>query len=179
MRLPKKKRTKKFNPIHTQTKIIESTFERYKVGILYIGSNQFCDFISFKTLKKELNTINMCNSIMEYPLKWTVINAVFMIESNGKYKIDYEELAPVGRCLQSQMSDALTMYHKKLIDGLLAKNLGKNIVNIGWFAVPFNFDLDENIERLTDMFELHGAFSNKAKFVNTVGENIIPASYLT
>lgn len=168
-----KKRNKKHNPMVSYARVIESTFARSKIGVLYMGTNKCCDFVSLKTYKKEKSTVTLCDAIMNYPLIWTVINAVFIVESNGKLKSFYEELAPNHPCLQHQMSDALNLEHKRMIDEIRSKNLTKNIVNIGWFAVPYKLDLDENLEELDKLFTLFGAFDGREHFLANVNESII------
>lgn len=169
----KKKRTKKHNPMINYSRVVTSTFAKAQLGVLYMGSKKLCELVSLKDYKKQRSTLTLCDSIMNYPLVWTVINAVFLIESNGKLKSFYEELSPNHPCLQHQMSDDLTKHHKRMIDEIRSKNLTKNIVNIGWLALPFKLDLDEYLKEIDTLFTLYGAFDGRDHFIENVNETII------
>lgn len=166
--MAKTKRTKKYNPHKTDTMVVEHLIRSSQLGVLYISNTNCCDLVHIPSKKIYTNTQRICNALTSCNLDWHVINALFLKESNGKEKAIYEELSVPNRCRQHQIVSSLNEHHGRLIREQVNKGLGKNILNIGWLATPYELDLDENIDELDVLFSTFGAYKNPIVFVDNL-----------
>lgn len=154
----KPKRTKKYNPIKTTAFYVSSIFKGKSLGVLYVGHNQCCNIIDINTLTKLRVTKEMALALFNTPLRWHVVNGVFMRENNGKFKSILEMCVAPHPCLQTQLSVSLGQEHSRMVQEQIDKGLRKNIINIGWLATPYELDLDEHIEFIDKVFTHFNAF---------------------
>lgn len=150
-------RNKKYNPHKNSHLVIQRSFRQSNLGILYVGGNAYCGLVNLKTGKSFNPTKSMCDALLNTQLHWTVINAVFLRESNGKHKAVMEELGAPVKCYQRQLANTLQIEHMRLYRETLAK-APKNVLNLGWLATPYDLDLDTHYEQVESVFELNDAY---------------------
>lgn len=159
----KPKRNKKYNPQKNRSILIESSLRKSNVAIYYVGGHKACGFVDLDSLEILKTTNFLANTVTARKLNWSILNCVFLRESNGKYKIIAEEVGSPHECYQHQLSDSLFDTHKALVNDLVAKGLKKNILNVGWLAVPFKYSFDD-MEMVDKLFTKLGVYDFVAPF---------------
>lgn len=162
--MAKTKRTKRYNPHKADTMVVEHLVRSSQLGILYISNSNCCDIVHIPSRKIYTKTHQMCSALTSCNLNWNVINALFLKESNGKEKAVYEQLSASNRCRQAQITQSLNDHHGRLVKEQAKKGLLDNMLNIGWLATPYEFDLDDNIEVIDEVFSTFGAYKNPVRF---------------
>lgn len=151
------KRTKKYNPHKNASACVERALRQSSLGVMYISGDKYCGMVNLITMERFNPTQKLCDMLLTTRLNWTVVNCVFLKESNGKTKLIMEEIASPLRCYQHQLSNSLQELHLDLLEEWEAK-AGKNITGLGWLATPYSADLDSQYEHINNLFNKYGAY---------------------
>lgn len=158
MAVPKKKRTKSFNP----NKVAQRYSNRMlnNVMVTFVGGGNGKSHIVNRHSKYVYSRIShqLEDDLLKRKHNWTVYCAILCRDNHCNNYTKAEELYFETPVLQSEIQDYLTDYH---ID-LLRQQNQQHVLGIAWIACPYNISMDE--EFAYDIFDMFKGFDKKAKW---------------
>jgi hypothetical protein len=148
-----KQRTKKYNPLKQLDLVAKQALKNAAIG--YVTGSEGCKLIDLRNKRVSNASHTTVKLISTLRHKWSVLIAVFGIDSNNKKYMKAEEVYVNRPVLQSELSSILNDKH-----ALLNKKFNqKHLISCGWLATPFVKDWQESdaFEVLTTL----GAFEYK------------------
>ncbi|MDK2594408.1 hypothetical protein QNM18_04920 [Pseudoalteromonas sp. P94(2023)] len=118
-----------------------------------------CLLVNMKTGKDQAPSLTLATAIEKYSFQWTVLLAVFGRAPNGDQYMKCEQVNFTSRYRQCDLVDYLNEKQNNFLDKSISK---EHVINAGWIAVPYQFDIDASFAG--DLFSQFGAFDALAKW---------------
>jgi len=133
-----KKRSKKYNPYNTAYRTAKARLKN--IGMLYVLGEDPTP-VSLKTNKTIILDEILFNSLTRFKHKWSVFIAVFGRDNFGKEYMKSEVIQTKEPYYNDELIDVLNTEHERLYK----EANEKQIISVGWLAVPSNMDWDEKV----------------------------------
>lgn len=153
-----KKRKKKFNAVKSASIGARVGLKDLAVWFSLAHSDK-CDLIDYRRFKSVSVTPSIATAISSWRYKWTVYMFAFGRTQSGQEYMKTNQLECSNEYYQSDLVDVLNDEHKAFV----AKEVpDAQLCNVGWLAIPFEVDLDE--QQLGKICTKLDAWGNPAKW---------------
>jgi hypothetical protein len=147
-----KKRTKKYNPYNSARRTSKAVLKNK--GMLYVLGESPVP-VNLKTNKQILFDEVLFNAFTKFQYHWSVFIAVFGKDVHGQEYIKSEVIQTKEPYYNDELVDVLNVHHERLFN----EQNQKQIISLGWLAVPDNTDWNE--KDLFKLFKDNRAFDYK------------------
>ena len=147
------KRNKKYNPLKQLDLVAKQALKNAAVG--YVTGGEGCKLVDLRSGQPSNASYTTVRLISTLRHEWSVLIAVFGIDSSGQKYMKSEEITVTRPCFQSELIDTLNEKH-----AALGKNFNQaHLINYGWIGTTYvkNWDEAEAFDLLTNL----GAFEYK------------------
>jgi len=174
--MPKKRKTKKYNPNKTAPVLADNYLRRNKLAVWFT-----CNMKNAEVLSIPKQTLFIPNSvtasfITDYPHFWNYTLIVFCRDQKkqeyivtGEPELASENGIPLSkrRLKQADLAAALNTAH---IDFMKENVNSLHVANTGWLAFPYNCELSE--EAICKIADKHNVWNYKTKWETEVQSKI-------